>query len=602
LGRPATGFPERFTNLPFGSGKIAFCVTLSPAKPTRGDEAWNICYHYLGELENAIADILSSHSVFFWLHLYRRIGVHLSSGHSNKTDANTLGLVREIVDLAISKHGNLEITDDLEQASNTNFKDILGGHYQRLWTKELGKARALAKFEALAKTNQWVITSFRILDFINMYKLEGFAYEYWHVTALMRAIGKGSTVRRGTSDWPERSASPTFRRLIESYDNRISNTPFSTSLVGSWFHVCGSMDNRKGRILVVSYNVHHLRPDAIFSAFGLEPPASRDFVPNFLIGTFDLDGFRKAHVFLSEPFKRKSGIPLDAYFLCCWAFANFAISDDAGYLESQDGLERLEQGELFMSVLHLMQRAYIVLADPSTLADDIVALSKDYEGLPFACDREDVERCLQSLTLSQASRSQIGLWSGGRRFPLVPHGSAVIVDYEGFSPLLLSLFVGVQYEQTERGSIFEDSFRRALEAEGFDLPVVGDIVAKDGSKREIDASVRIGDGLILLECRSIERPLDFEIGRPRTLQRRQEVLDEKVYQVLTLRDFIRSQPVGRNYDFSWARTLEAFVVSPFVEWIWDCSPRLWRDDKTPRILQTDEAISLLREFSSVDQA
>ena len=482
-----------------------------------------------------MTQILSTHSVFFWLHLYRRIGVRLSPDHDNKTDANTLALVREIVDLSIFKHGDLKIIDDVRQASDVHFKDILGGHYKRLWTKWLGEFEARKKFRALTKTKQWVITSFKIHDLINMYKLEGLAYEYWHVTATMRAIGKGSTVRWGAGNWPERGGSATFERLIRSYDDRISNMPLSTSLLGSWYHADSSTRGQKGRILATSYNVQ------------------------------------------------------------------IAIADDVGYLENQDGIERSEQGELFMSVVHLMQRAYTVIAYRNTLADDFLGLSKDYEGSPFACDRSAVERCLQSLTLSPGGRSQIGLWSGGKRFPLIPHGTVRIVDYEGFSPLLLGLFVGIQYEQGERGSVFEDSFRRALIAEGFDLAFVGEIVAKDGSKREIDASVRIGDELVLLECRSIERPLDFEIGRPRTLQRRQEFLQEKVNQVMTLEDFIRLQPIGRNYDFSWARRLEAFVVSPFVEWIWDYSSRLWYDDRTPRILQADEAIALLHRFNTPSQ-
>jgi hypothetical protein len=66
-----------------------------------GEPAWNLCRRYLDEVEANIAAVLRRHSIFFWIHLYRRIGVDLSPDHEDKTDATTLGLVRGIVELAI---------------------------------------------------------------------------------------------------------------------------------------------------------------------------------------------------------------------------------------------------------------------------------------------------------------------------------------------------------------------------------------------------------------------------------------------------------------------------------------------------------------------
>jgi hypothetical protein len=130
--------------------------------------------------------------------------------------------------------------------------------------------------------------------------------------------------------------------------------------------------------------------------------------------------------------------------------------------------------------------------------------------------------------------------------------------------------------------VFEEAFRAALVAEGFVIPKTGDMYEPNGEHRELDASVRIGDCLILFECVSIERPLDYEIGRIKTLAGRQKRLEKKVEQALTLREFVVRSPVGRNYDFRWATTVSTFVVSPFIEWIWDRSERLWHDATTPR--------------------
>jgi hypothetical protein len=61
---------------------------------------------------------------------------------------------------------------------------------------------------------------------------------------------------------------------------------------------------------------------------------------------------------------------------------------------------------------------------------------------------------------------------------------------------------------------------------------------------------------------------------------------------MTLQQFVESNRRGRNYDFSSAEEIVAFVVSPFVEWTWNRSDRLWVGD-TPRILSAREAISLV---------
>jgi len=198
-----------------------------------------------------MAQILRRHSVFFWLHLYRRIGVGLSPEHGGKTDANTVGLVRQIVELAISKHGDKTRKDDLAPVSKVHFKDILGGHCQRLWQRWLGPVDALGKFRRLAATRQWVITQFEIRDFIDAYLVEGYAYEYWRVTALMRAVGKGSGFAENADDWPDTRESLSLSRLIISYDQRIATRrPFSTALLGSWFHSSFEPRNRDEKMLV----------------------------------------------------------------------------------------------------------------------------------------------------------------------------------------------------------------------------------------------------------------------------------------------------------------------------------------------------------------
>jgi hypothetical protein len=127
-----------------------------------GEPAWDRCQQYLDQLEANIAGVLRRHSIFFWIHLYRRIGVRLSPLHEDKTDANTLGLVRGIVELAIIKYGDPNRADDVVPSGAVRLKDVLGGHYQRILRKTgMSAAQIAARFKTIASSNQLVLTKFQ---------------------------------------------------------------------------------------------------------------------------------------------------------------------------------------------------------------------------------------------------------------------------------------------------------------------------------------------------------------------------------------------------------------------------------------------------------
>ena len=118
----------------------------------------------------------------------------------------------------------------------------------------------------------------------------------------------------------------------------------------------------------------------------------------------------------------------------------------------------------------------------------------------------------------------------------------------------------------------------------------------NGTEREGDAFVRIRNSLFVCECRSIDRPLDYEIGIPKTIEHRSKILKEKVEQVSTLAMAILHSPKGHNFDFSWADQIEGIVVSPHVEWIWTLDPTIWLDTNTPRILSAEETVNFLKQY------
>jgi len=63
--------------------------------------------------------------------------------------------------------------------------------------------------------------------------------------------------------------------------------------------------------------------------------------------------------------------------------------------------------------------------------------------------------------------------------------------------------------------------------------------------------------------------------------------------------YLRDNVVGTNFDFGQIRRFVPFVVSPFEEWIWDGSERMWEQDPhQPRILSASEAIKMLESRRS----
>jgi hypothetical protein len=200
---------ESLHGKPLEIRRKSFLEQLPSDQILSGEPAWDRCQRYLDQLEANLADVLRRHSVFFWIHLYRRIGVHLSPDHEDKTDAITLSLVRGIVELAIIKYGDPNRADDVAPSATVRLKDVLGGHYQRVLLKMgASSADVTARFKALASSNQWVLTKFEQRDYFDIFLIEGLAYEYWRTAALMRAIGKGSAFQRGPGTGIERTETP----------------------------------------------------------------------------------------------------------------------------------------------------------------------------------------------------------------------------------------------------------------------------------------------------------------------------------------------------------------------------------------------------------
>ncbi len=552
-----------------------------------GTEAWEKLRNQLAVYETEMARIIAPHSVYFWLHLYRRIGVSLHPGHRSKTDANTVGLVRTMLEVAFFKWGSLRRGDDLVLSNLVSNADAMGGLFQEAGQLLTPDDKALLHYDwDIVKRNpQLVLHDFGPQDFVNIYYLEGLAYEYWVATAQLRAVGKGDAILISENGLPTHAPGDIdLDRLIESYDERIFKHVFGSSNAGIGFFQ-KKLDST-GVAVVLAHNIERTGWDKL--------PFLGDVIatghPNFTVALIDLSAFISAHSFMEEDFKKAKGFSISSLvrFLGLVHHASWvAMIKDKRY------------------AVQMMQRAYSLSEKPmAEISSEVLELSEELgEMFEVGLHKDlkvELSAVVEFLTLSDRNQSSVCVWSYGPRFLFVPFGNAWLIDYSALPHVLYGLFFRVGFDQAKKGSIFEEKFREAAGAAGIEVLPTRKVVNHLGEQREIDAALRVGNALFVCECRAMARPFDYEIGNIKTIGARIADLDGKLDQASSLRDFLNEHRKGRNYDFSWAEAIEHFVISPYVEWIWSLDSKYWYSHGLPRIVSGQELIDFLTENERTD--
>jgi hypothetical protein len=548
------------------------------AQPIAGQAAWELFRGYLADIEKRLAHAARKHSPYFWLHLYRRVGVALSPDHSGKTDPQTVSLVRTLAETAFLKYGNLAQVHDIALSSQVPRERVLGGLFESTGRKVLGDAYAGYSNSLGA---EWVLVNYGPEDHVEVFRLEGLAYEYWWATAKLRAIGKGAAIRRRDEVIVE-DREANLADLIESYDKRLERgTSLATSVGLSAFPMGSSFP---GVGLACQYNteratVHEWAPPGQFAGY------PNDFVSNFVIRKFDYGAYVKAHALMSSGFRDRHGVGYEEVVLAIQLITTSCFANSAHDHRSAPS-----------EFHHLAQRGYhLVNMGVQDFKAQVSTLSKEVKS-PYGVHLdEDLDGIFRLLSLNESSQEQIALWSSGPRPLIVPYGDYCLVDLSAPPLILKNLFFRVPHNQTARGIAFEESFRQALAYNGFDLLPNRELRQANGDRRETDAAVRAGRVLYLFDCRSAERPLDFEIGQPKTIMKRNELIAQKCDEVESIASFVRREIGGVNYDFSWAQEIIGLGVSPFVEWIPSKEPRFWHSfpENLPRVISVDECFELL---------
>lgn len=561
------------------------------------DFAWNAAREILDSIDNEMCQLASGRSVAYWLHIYRRLGVALSPDHEDKTDPITVGLVRQIAELALQKYGLRGAPNEFGLSDKLSPNIVLGGWMKKGFKSLGGHGQSgeliFRRYSMMLRNkSDWVIRDFSKKDFIDIHAIEGAAYQYWRLTALLRSLGKGARiVVDETGDW-DYVPNYSLTQLIVSIDQRNNRSNSFCSLTGVWVDNQSLTQRREEEdteteMDIVFFPVYNTTRVELSNEFGVN--FHGNFVPNFFPVYMRAKPFFEHHEFMREQFIEKRGYDFELLVSVLAALSSFLfLSRRALYADKEADREQLNLATLMQT----LNRGYHLFVGSE---DDLLEILIERMSVIFSKQygHDKVRDVLRSITLNNELQRKISLWSNGPRCVIIPAEGVCLVDLVSIPSLLQSIFVFMTDRFGESGTVFEKLFRDALKRRGFDVKS-GILVAQNGSERELDAGVIVGERMYLFECVSIERPLDYEIGRPKTLAVRRERLSDKLDQAKSLQAFVFENPTGRNYDFSGAKEFVWAVVSPFVEWIWEFGSDLWLEPGIPRILSPDEVFSHLR--------
>jgi hypothetical protein len=555
-------------------------------------EKYEALFSVLMKLEEVMQEVVSSRSVLYWIHIYRRIAPVLAAEIGARTDFVTALETRAFAEQAIFKYGGLDNTGDIGLSSEIEFERILGGLLNEFIVQHLGADEVTEFKNKISSPAQWVLVNFSVDDLASAYFIEGLAYQYWYVCTRMRSLGKGVKIIRTLHGDLDELRTSEQQSLIASYDDRCIKTHLGhgfSSNVGTF--VRSEKKDIDNYILFAALNTARHNAKAI----GLKN-VNHDFSPNYLPAGFDANAYFSAHAYLAEHFEKKVGFGLLEFCQVARLCANVLISSVHDISANAE-----EPSLVFISKF---QRGYIFhgksLDELKQSIRNMLEAERSGKRIAQSSAEEQLDKILDFLTLNSEKQSAISLWSLGPRFSIISYGEYFFYDYSSWHTIFRNLFFGLRnYDpDSKKGAEFEISFGSITKSMSFDVVAQSKRLRASGLEREIDVGIRIGSNLYVFECRASERPLDFIIGKPKTITARNKDMNAKIDQVDSLVEFLSVNRKGENYDFSWAKNIWGTVVSPYTEWIWSLNEKLWVDTgKYPKVMSVPEALEYLGDAS-----
>ena len=545
-----------------------------------------LVHKYQLSVERELSASLKKQSLSYWLHLYRRISPE--SIGSNKAPA-TIGEVRATLEAAFQKYAQLEPCNRIGITGEIPINRVLGGI---LMGSDFEPERMI-----LNSGKQMVLTDFTSVEMREFIEIERLAYEIWYSNAMLRIIGKGAPLvvdnTMEATVFDNRTDELDF--LVRSFDGRGKGWDYwllsSTGMVSDFFE---KSQLKPGFVFLPIYNISHIplrEFNTYFKTFDIGiSSSSPDMFTNFVWLPFDIRSYKEAHAEFAGPFLDKYGLSLDAVLLVIAALCYRVFL-----------LWIRTRGE---SIIRYWQRAYEgpnLRGDVISEIQQIVQTTADHLDLDCsAVTSNEITDAINFWSLNEKERKNIDLTYTGPHKVLLPYSKdRIFIDYSWIYDNLYYLFVGIKLSnQNFKG----DALEHMIQVGVMVLPVKG-CKTKEGKTKQVDASFKVGNRLVIVECRAVGKAISFLHGDPNAIGYRNRVIDGALIDIDSKANWLREHPIGSNYDISEFVDILPIVVTPFVEYINNKNTHYWLTEKLPRVVTPNELKRALREglFEKVTQ-
>jgi len=555
---------------------------LLPKRTYEPLESRPLIQSYIGAIKQQLAQIISEHSIGYWLHLYRR----LAPGPIGRDKAHlTIGETRATLEAAIQKYSTKKPCSGIGRTGQIPLDRVLGG---LLMSPEFALER-----EVLQSNDQLVLTDFTSTNLLDFYEIEKLAYEMWRSNAMSRIVGKGAPII--VDDAPEfvfDSRSDELDKLVKNYDSRIGRLDYTLSSTGLVSKSSLIDEDLLAMIILPIYNLTSQKIidlEPVFTALNLDISSySANMVTNFLWLPKPIRQYRDAHIPFAKAFRAKHKVDLDPVLLIIAALC-FRVM----YVNAET------KGH---SIFRYWQRAYEGPYKKDYILNEIMGFLSAGGNILGISDTNISEKAIKKAfrfwEFDKNKRILIGVGFPGPHSIFLPYGNdRFFIDYAWINWQLYYLFTGINIpDQNFKG----DALEYLIRTEQSVLPVRGCKLA-NGGKKQVDAAFRNDNQLIIVECKVFGKSIGFYRGDPQSIRYRNERINKALSDVDEKARWLANNPIGTNFDISSFSEIIPVVVTPFVEYIYCLDQRFWLKDGIPRVLSPIEFKRALdnNEFSDV---
>ena len=537
------------------------------------------------KLEAKMAEIISQKSVYYWMYLYRRIGVFESFGE----DGRILQNYREIMEVAFKKYGMYEIGDELIQFSNDgsdgNIDLIANGLYKKA-LNHYGIPGNKIRFCGIFLKN------FKEKDLLNIYILERLAYEYYEVAVCLRRLFKGGHLvindLGNTNTLYTVHATDELESLMYSFDVRSQKYAEVTTSNGV---ILNAKFHSNMLMYLPHYNYTHLSFEqcpqyALFDIPFYPDDRFSKFIPNFVWYPFDFSYYYHSYEYLSEEFENKFSYSFKSFVCTMYMLVqyNFIMSKSSvtdAYAALKRGYKHWINKEALESTLY---NAYCYIKDR----------------IEISLTREEMSTILNELFLPE-DRSIMSLTTLGPQYPIISCGQEIVIDFHAITNTMLTKMHYINEDPDknyeDKGHAFESIVIERLKKKGFKLwKCQQKLVHFDGTSKEIDVSFVFDGCLFIAELKCNTIALNHACGTISFLNHRKDKVQTAISQSDDKASWLKDHLSGSNYALpDNIHRIVPFAVSPFVEYIWEKGDNLWLTDAIPRICTPSECELLCDE-------